>query len=357
MKKQIISITLVTMLTLSGCGTQNDQEQYDNTPILPSETTAIEFNYTCAADLLGEPIVDIKASGFDFDTIYNLTEYDPDTAKPYTILMDGTYAFAAGVLCKGNAVIINGLETAPTLDSFDPPIDLTTNLWWSAAENSYYCPRIISANDRDDFNVNYFYPPQDPTDIFAVNPTVPSKFAFVYRDSYIYLPDYDFMWFNWGDNIYNVQSALIDKGFNIEESLYVSNNLTTKSVSEKLYGHDFYIYLSYNDNMQFTKGTYSISGEYYELADIAESAIKDIVAKYGDSYKLNLTTKFTSLDAMLDYMRSEDKIDPYQFNAEVKWNVKDHTAISLNIYSTAIEIEYKSISATGGTGMSEDSLI
>lgn len=109
MKKQIISIALITMLTLSGCVTQNSREQYDNASIPPSETTAIEFNYTCAADLLGEPIVDIKASGFDFDTIYNLTEYDPDTAKPYTILMDGTYAFAAGVLCKDNAVIINGL--------------------------------------------------------------------------------------------------------------------------------------------------------------------------------------------------------------------------------------------------------
>lgn len=359
MKKQIISLALISAVVLGGCGSQESSSSSDEyyTDYF-AETTAVPAKeYTCAADLLGEPIADIDAAGFDYDLILNLAEYDPATAKPYTILIDGTYAFAAGVMCKDSAVIINGLDTSPSMDDFDPPLDVSKDLYWSAATNSHYNPRCVVLGNGEKYDVNYMWCPPDPDNIFSVYTNVPSDFAFIYQDSYVYLPDYDFMWFHWGDSIYDVQSALIDKGFKIEDSLYVSNSLTTKSVSETLYGHDFYVYLSYNDNMQFTGGTYDISGKYYELADIFEAAVKDLVGKYGDTYNLYLTNKFTSLDEMLAYMRRAEFIDPYNFKAELKWNVNDRTKITLTIFSSSVEINYKSISSTSGTGMNEGLLI
>lgn len=96
---------------------------------------------------------------------------------------------------------------------------------------------------------------------------------------------------------------------------------------------------------------------YSEVADVFELAVNDVIAKYGDTYELYLTNMFTSLDEMLAYMRRADFIDQYNFKAQLKWNVNDHAAIFVTIYSLDVEIEYRSIESTGGTGFNEDSLI
>ena len=326
-----------------------------------TETTMQEYvptyNYSCAADLVGEAIADINASGFEYDTIFSLSEYDYAIAKPYTVLVDQTFAFATGVICKDNAVIADGIPLSPTIYELDPQVDLDRDICWSAATDLHYLKRKLDLSTGKSLRLNYMWIPTEPGNPSAVSTDTPSVCAFVYDKNLFYQPEYDFMWFNWGDSILDVQSSLVGKGFNVEESLLVSNNLTTHSVSETLYGHDFYAYLDYNTNLQFTGGTYSIGGNYAEIADVFQAVTKDLITKYGDSSKLILTERFNSLDAMLVYMYTESSIDPYHFHAQLIWNVHDRTQITLHLYNNIIEIEYKSIASTGGTGLNEESLI
>ena len=78
MKKQIISLALISSLALSGCGTQNNSASSDGyTPQTEAYTEPdIVYDYYYAVDLVGEAISDIEASGFDCSMIYNLTEYE-----------------------------------------------------------------------------------------------------------------------------------------------------------------------------------------------------------------------------------------------------------------------------------------
>lgn len=355
----------VSML-LCGCGSTSSstdtangfyEEFFSSEQQESSSYEELTYDYYCAADLVGEALADIKAAGIDYNTIFSLADYNVETAKPYTILIDETCAFAAGVICKGDAVIMDGVDTSVTMHDIDPDFDIDKQLCWSAAFQAHYNKRIITTSDGEKFNLRYMWRPQDPEKIFYVDTDVPSDCAFIYQDSYVYLPQYDFMWFNWGDSIYDVQSSLIDKGFKLKESPYFSNCLTTNSVSEQLYGHEFYEEIYYNDNMQLTGGKYCVYTSYSEIADVFELAVKDVIAKYGDTYDLYLTNQFKSLDEMLEYMRETDYIDPYNFKAQLKWNVNGHTAIFVTIYSLDVEIEYKSIESTGGTGYTENSLI
>ena len=363
---KFLAAGVAVSVLLCGCGSTSSSSDTENEfyedffSSEQQESTSYEeitYDYYCAADLVGEALADINAAGFDYDTIFSLADYNVETAKPYTILIDETCAFAAGVICKGDAVIMDGIDTSVTMHDLDPDFDIENQLCWSAAFQAHYNKRIITTSDGEKFNLRYMWRPQDPEKIFYVDTEVPSDCTFIYQDSYVYLPQYDFMWFNWGDSIYDVQSSLIDKGFKLKESSYYSNCLTTNSVSEQLYGHEFYEEIYYNDNMQLTGGKYCVYTSYSEIADVFELAVKDVIAKYGDTYDLYLTNQFKSLDEMLEYMRETDYIDPYNFKAQLKWNVNGHTAIFVTIHSLDVEIEYKSIESTGGTGYTEDSLI
>lgn len=358
-KRKFVFLTLLFALFLCSCGQQDGPDySYDGMYYESSENYSYEpeKEYLCAIDLIGEPISDIRDSGFDYDLIMNLTEYDFETAKPYAILIDGSYAFAAAVICKDDAVIAGSVETSITMneiENFD-----TSLLGWSEAFNGCFSSHTLSMQDGRQYFLRRVWRSPDPSDILSVNTNAQNDCAFIYQDSYVYLPDYDFMWFHWGDSIYDVQSAMIDKGFSFRDSVFAKNSMETKSISEKLYGHDFYIFLSYNDNMQFNSGTYQISGSNSELADIFESARSDLIAKYGDTFMINLSSRFDSIDEQLDFYRTEPgNIDPYQFETDLYWNVNDHTYIKLTMYAWDIEIEYKSVGSTSGTNMNENSLI
>lgn len=358
MKKQFLSIMLAVMM-LSSCTPANSSHSEGTTNPATNQSGSYvpTYNYKCAADLVGEAIADINASGFECDTIFSLSEYDFAIAKPYTILVDQTFAFATGVICKDNAVIAGGITTSPTIYELDPQVDLNKDICWSAATDLHYLKRKLDLSTGKSLRLNYMWIPTEPGNPAAVSTDTPSICAFVYDENLFYQPEHDFMWFNWGDSILDVQSSLVGKGFNVEESLLVSNNLTTHSVSETLYGHDFYAYLDYNNNLQFTGGTYSIGGSYSEIADVFQAATDDLVAKYGDSSKLILTERFDSLDEMLVYLYTASSIDPYQFHAQLIWNVHDRTQITLHLYNNTVEIEYKVIYSTGRTGLNEESLI
>lgn len=359
LKKKIISISLLSVMILGGCGQQDSENYYDDHTNNYFETTTEEIKkeYTCAVDLIGEAISDIEASGFDFDLIMDLTEYNLKTAKPYTILIDGTYAFAAAVICKDDAVIANGIETSRSMKEIDENFDIDT-LKWSAAFDGNYKSHLLSMKDGRKYDLNYIWQPPYPDKILTVDTSAKSDCAFVYQDSYIYSPDNDFMWFNWGDSIYDVQSSMVDKGFKLRDSTFYSNRIETRSISEKLYGYNFNIYLTYNDNMQFTKGMYGIAADYSELPDIFKSALNDLIAKYGDTINISLSPRFDSIDEQFEYLRNETgMIDPYQFATELYWNVNGHTYITLTLYNTSVHIEYKSIASTSGTKLNENSLI
>lgn len=358
-KKKTMSIALLSAILLSGCGQQKNENYYDNSMQNYFETTAEETKneYNCAFDLIGEPIANIEDSGFDFDLIMNLTEYDLKTAKPYTILIDGTYAFAAAVICKDDAVIAGGIETSCSMEEIDENFDINT-LQWSAAFDGMYSSRLLTKKDGETYNLKYVWRSPYPDKILTVDSTVKSDCAFVYQDSYIYTPDNDFMWFHWGDSIYDIQSSMIDKGFKLNESPFNSHILWTTSISEQLYGHNFTIHLTYNDNMQFTKGSYFINASNAELADIYEAALKDLIVKYGDTVDLSLSTRFDSIDEQLGFYRTTSDLGIYpEYDTTLYWNVNGHTRVMLIIHSQTIEIAYQSISSTGGTNMDENSLI
>lgn len=355
-------------MLLTGCGSEEPSSEadyevgsdygYDYDYDYSSETEAesYDLNFECAIDLIGQPLADIKASGFDYKVILNLNQYDFYTAKPYTILVDGSSAFAAAVICKDDAVIANGIETSVSINDLGD-IDINEDLGWSAAFQAHFAPRILTTTNSEKYHLRYMWKLNDPNNYFSVDTSKKSNCAIVYKDSYVYPPDYDFMWFNWGSSIYDVKSDLTSRGFYVEESPLVSNSFTTESVSEQLYGHDFYIYLHYNDNFQFTEGTYAIYGTCPELADIYEAACKDLISKYGDTNALNMYKENQSLNVMLETLRNSDYVDPYHFCSELQWIVEDRTAIILRLYSNCVEIEYRSISSTGGTNLNEDSLI
>lgn len=185
--------------------------------------------------MIGEPILDIEASGFDFDMIRNLTEYNLDTAKPYTVLVDGTGVSDSAVICKKDAIIAEGIETSRTMDEFEENFDINT-LKWSAKFNGMYSSRLLTTAAGNKYDLKYIWHSPIPDNILMVDTGVKSDCAIIYQDSYVYLPENDFMWFNWGDSIYDVQSSMIDKGFSISDSLLYSNQLETRSISEKLYG-------------------------------------------------------------------------------------------------------------------------
>ena len=359
MKKPIISLALISTLALSGCGTQNNSASSDGyTPQTETYTEpAIVYDYYCAADLVGEAIADIEASGFDCSIIYNLTEYDYETASDYTVLVDGTYAFAAGVLCKGDAVIANGIPTTPTIDEIDPNMDLNEALYWSAATDTLYTQRLLTMTNGKEFNLNYYWQSATPDDIYWVSQTSPGKFSFIYQNQYVYNPDYDFMWFNWGDSIYDVESSLVSKGFIVNTDEYVSNTLYTESISETLYGHKFYEEIYYNNNMQLTGGQYEIYAKPYELGGIYYDALNDIIAKYGDSYEIKFGQNYTCVNDALTYLLNTTEDGFYKDLIQIEWHVNGHTRIIYTVNSDYIEIEYRSIESTSGTGMNEDSLI
>ena len=359
LKKKIILISLLSVMILGGCGQQNSENYYGDSTHNYFETTTAEMKkeYSCAVDLIGEAISDIEASGFDFDLIMNLTEYNLKTAKPYTILIDGTYAFAAAVICKDDAVIASGIETSRSMKEIDENFDINT-LQWSAAFDGNYTSRLLSMEDGRKYDLNYIWQPPYQDKILTVDTSAKSNCAIIYKDSYVYSPDNDFMWFNWGDSIYNIQSSIIDKGFKLNESPFNSHILWTNSISEQLYGRDFTIHLTYNDNMQFTKGSYFISASNAELADIYEAALKDLIVKYGDTVDISLSTRFDSIDEQLEFYRTTSNLGIYpEYDTTLYWNVNDHTCVMLIIHSQTIEIAYKSIASTGGTHMDENSLI
>ena len=358
MKKQIISLALISSLALCGCGTQDTASSDVYMPQMDNYTEPdIVYDYSCAVDLVGEAIADIEASGFKCSIIYNLTEYNYETASDYTVLVDGSYAFAAGVLCKGNAVIANGIQTAPTIDELDPSIDLNENIYWSAATETLYTKRLLTMADGEQFDLNYYWQTATPDDIFKVSSNAPSEFAFVYQNRYVYNPDYDFMWFNWGDSIYDVESSLIGKGFKVSTKEYVSNTLLTESVSETLYGKKFYADIYYNGNMQLTGGQYEIYGSPNELWTIHQDVLNDIIAKYGDSYQIKLGENYTSVHDALAFMHDATDEGFYKNLIQLDWYVNGHTRIKYTVNTDYIEIEYHSIESTSGTGMNEDSLI
>lgn len=360
LKKEIIPISiLLSVMILGGCDQQNSESYYGDSTHNYFETTTAEMKkeYICAVDLIGEPIADIEDSGFDFDLIMNLTEYDLKTAKPYTILIDGTYAFAAAVICKDDAVIASGIDTSRSMKEIDENFDINT-LQWSAAFNGNYTSRLLSMKDGRKYDLNYIWQPPYSDKILTVDTSAKSNCAIIYKDSYIYSPDNDFMWFNWGDSIYDVQSSMIDKGFKLNESPFNSHILWTNSISEQLYGHNFTIHLTYNDNMKFTKGSYFINASNAELADIYETALKDLIAKYGDTVDLSLSTLFDSIDEQLEFYRTTSDLGIYpEYDTTLYWNVNGHTRVMLIIHSQTIEIAYQSISSIGGTNLKEDSLI
>lgn len=116
--------------------------------------------------------------------------------------------------------------------------------------------------------------------------------------------------------------------------------------------------MTYNDNMQFISGAYGISSEYSELPNIFNSALNDLIAKYGDTTDLVLSPRFNSIDEQFEYLRNETgTVVPYQFATKLCWSVNNHTYITLTLYGNYVEIKYKSISSTGGTNLNEDSLI
>ena len=359
MKKQIISLALISSLALCGCGTQNNSASSDGyTPQTETYTEpAIVYDYYCAVDLVGKAIADIEASGFNCSIIYNLTEYDYETASDYTVLVDGTYAFASGVLCKGDAVIASDIPTTLTLDELDPNIDLNEDIYWSAATDTVYTQRLLTMADGEEFNLNFYWRTATPYDIFKVLQTSQSEFAFVYQNQYVYNPDYDFMWFNWGDSIYDVESSLISKGFQVSYSEYTNNTLLTESVSETLYGKNFYEEIYYNDNMQLTGGQYVIYGTPNEIWSIYYDALNDIVAKYGDSYQIQLGENYTCVNDILTYLHNTTDDGLYRNLIQLDWYINGHTRIKYTVNTDYIEIEYRSIESTGGTGMNEDSLI
>lgn len=368
MKKQIISLALISSLALSGCGTQNSSASSDEYTVPYIDPDVVQeywaYDYSCAVDLVGEAIADIEASGFDCSIIYNLTEYDYETASDYTILVDGTYAFAAGVLCKGDAVIANGIPTTPTIDEVDSNIDLNEDLYWSAATDTIYTMRLLTMDNGEQFDLNYYWQTAPLTssvltynNMFTVSRDVAGKFAFIYQNQYVYNPDYDFMWFNWGDSIYDVQSSLVSKGFILNTDEYVSNTLYTESVSETLYGHKFYEEIYYNNNMQLTGGQYEIYAKPNELWDIYYDVLNDIVAKYGDSYQIQLGGNYNNIYEVLSYLHTTTEDGFYKDLIQIDWYVNGHTRIKYTVNSDYIEIEYRSIESTSGTGMNEDSLI
>ncbi len=361
MKKPIISLALISTLALSGCGTQNSSASSDEYTVPYIDPDIIDnyylsYNYSCAVDLVGEAIADIEASGFDCSIIYNLTEYDYETASDYTVLVDGTYAFAAGVLCKGDAVIASDIPTALTLDELDPNIDLNKDIYWSAATDTVYTQRLLSMTNGEEFNLNFYWQ-TDSRNIYWISQTSQSEFAFIYQNQYVYNPDYDFMWFNWGDSIYDVQSSLISKGFQVSNSEFKTNTLLTESVSETLYGKKFYEEIYYNDNMQLTGGQYVIYDTPNEIWATYYDVLNDIVAKYGDSYQIQLGENYTCVNDILTYLHNTTDDGFYRNLIQLDWYVNGHTRIKYTVNTDYIEIEYRSIESTGGTGMNEDSLI
>ncbi len=358
----LTAIIASAIFLLAGCSSESQSSNYnynsDYSYDYSNETTtdSYDFGFDRAVDLIGQPIADIKASGFDYDLILDLTQYDLTTAKPYTILVDGSSAFAAAVICKGDAVIANGIDTSVSMNDLGD-IDISEDLGWSAAFQANFAPRILTTHDGKEFDLRYMWRAPNPSDIFTVNMDAKSNCAFIYQNSYIYLPDYDFMWFNWKDNIYDVKASLIDKGFKVNEPEYMKNTVSTESVSETLYGHKFYASFYYNDNMQLTSGKYTIYGTAAENADIYCNAVNDIIAKYGDSYKITMSSDYYSIDEALTYMRTDAYDNTYERLFELYWNVNDHTMIKLTVDCNYIEIYYKSISSTGGTNFTEDLLL
>lgn len=364
MKIKKITLILTTALMLfTGCNAGESQSSADNYGIdfdydysTEITTDSYDFGFDSAVDLIGQPIADIKASGFDYDLILNLAEYNLATAKPYTILVDGSSAFAAAVICKGDAVIANGIGTSVSMNDLGD-IDINEDLGWSTAFQANFAPRLLTTSDGKEFDLRYMWRAPNPSNIFSVDMNAKSNCAFVYQNSYVYLPDYDFMWFNWKDNIYDVKASLIDKGFKVNEPEYMKNTISTESVSETLYGHKFYASFYYNDNMQLTSGEYNIYGTAAENADIYCNAVNDIIAKYGDSYKITMSSDYYSIDEALTYMRTDAEDYIYEKLFELYWNVNDHTMIKLTVDCKYIEIYYKSISSTGGTNLTEDLLL
>ena len=362
-KTKLLSSILLLALLLCSCGQQESENSSNEPSYGYNETSSAEtervLEIKCAVDLFGERLSDITASGFECDMIETLNDYDLKTAKPYTILMDDAQIFPAAVICKDDAVIAGEVETSRTMFEIDENFD-PQSLYWSAAFQAHYTKRILTiGSSGDEYNLNYMWCPPDPSDILTVDGNRKSNCAMIYQGTYAYITNNDFMWFDWGTSIYDVQASLVDKGFSLKDSELLKNSIETKSVSEKLYGNDFYIVLTYNDNMQFTKGAYQIyGGSNAERADIFEAACKDLIAKYGDTVKLSLSPKFDSIDEQLAFMRRETgSIDPYQFVTSLSWNFNNYTYITLYIYGWHIEIEYKSIASTGGTHLNEDSLI
>ena len=122
---KFLAIGVTVSMLLCGCGDKS--ASYDTTNAdyeanynSAQQETVLDYNYYCATDLVGEALADINAAGFEYDLIFSLAEYNVETAKPYTILIDGTYAFAAGVICKGNAVIIDGVKTSVSSMNNEP---------------------------------------------------------------------------------------------------------------------------------------------------------------------------------------------------------------------------------------------
>ncbi len=363
--RKITSILTVALMLFTGCESEKPSPEtnywfdsdYDYDYNYSEETTTelYDLNFECAIDLIGQPLADIKASGFDYKVILNLNQYDYFNAEPYTILVDDSSAFAAAVICKDDAVIANGIETSVSMN--DLGIDINEDLEWSEAFDAHYSSRLLTTPDGEEYDLKYMWRVPNSSNIFSVDTDAKSNCAFIYKDSYVYLPDYDFMWFNWKDNIYYVKESLIDKGFSVNEVEYMKNTVSTESVSETLYGHKFYASLYYNDNMQLTSGKYCIYGTAAENADIYCDAVKDIIDKYGDTYKIKMSSKFFSVDEAISYLRTDAEDYMYEGLFELYWNVNDHTMIILTVDCNYIEIYYKSISSTSGTNLNEDSLI
>ncbi|MCH5193411.1 MAG: hypothetical protein J1F11_05565 [Oscillospiraceae bacterium] len=360
-KTKLLPSILLSALLLCSCGQQeNESNTFDSTmydDIYAQYFGGEKTGYTCATDLVGESIADIEDAGFDFDLIMDLTEYNINTAKPYTILVDGTYAFAAAVICKDNADIVSGIDTSMSMHDLEENFDIDT-LYWSEAFQAHYTERTISLKSGGSYNLRYMWCPPDPNKILFVDADAKSDCAFVYKDSYVYSPDSDFMGFDFGTNIYDIQSWLIDRGYYIGDFIDTSNTIMIQSISEKLYGHDFFMYFRCNNNMKLTGGEYRIAcSDNVELARLFETARDDLIAKYGDTYKIYLYTMFDSLDEQLNYIRGETEKLNYDSPTKLYWNVNGHTRIELTLDGGNVNIQYKSIASTGGTHMNEDSLI
>ena len=93
-----------------------------------------------------------------------------------------------------------------------------------------------------------------------------------------------------------------------------------------------------------------MGGIYYD-------ALNDIIAKYGDSYEIKFGQNYTCVNDALTYLLNTTEDGFYKDLIQIEWHVNGHTRIKYTVNSDYIEIEYRSIESTSGTGMNEDSLI